>query len=183
MAGILAICSLVPEAQVIPWAFGNIERAMALAAEDIFLDTLRSRHHYVDHSRGITIAVEGVEGTTLLQPIFQYGPNGHDPYTVLAREGSVKFDLEKRVVNLHLRDVHVSSPNQQTSFSPEENFPFDMPPNNKRTNPRYQSIHENRRSLGELVQGLENSRHERDVETALALAIGDFDHLAHPDPH
>jgi len=58
-----------------------------------------------------------------------------------------------------------------------------MPPNNKRTNPRYQSIHENRRSLGELVQGLENSRHERDVETALALAIGDFDHLAHPDLH
>ena len=183
MAGILAMCSLVLEDQVIPWAVGHIERAMTLAAEDIFLDALRNQQHFVDHDRGISIAVMGVEGSTLLEPIFLYSPKGRKPFTVKAQEGSIKFDLEKRVVNLHLRKVHVSTPNQDTFYSEEQTYPFDMPPGNKRMNPRYKSIHENRRWLEDMVQGLENRRQERDVETALALAVGDFDHLAQPELH
>jgi lipopolysaccharide export system permease protein len=184
MSGALCICALVLEDQAIPWAMKNIERAVALATEDIFLDILRSQHQFVKNDKGIVIAVEDVVGKKLIRPTIQHSPKGQDAVTIQAAEGSVTFDLENQEVNLHLRDIYIDSNSRYTVHAPREQtitFPIDN--QNKRVNPRYKSIHENRNALGGLVQGLETRRRERDIETALALAVGDFDHLAHPDLH
>ena len=44
LAAILSSAALILTDQVIPWAYGNIERIVALAMEDIFLDMLRQRN-------------------------------------------------------------------------------------------------------------------------------------------
>jgi len=183
MAIVLSISSLALADQVIPWAVGNIQRIVTAAMENIFLDVLRTRHQFVNHDRGITIAVMRVEGKRLIMPTFQYGPPGRDPVTLQAKEATVDFDLENQVVNLHLKQGRIDSPGQQRLYLDEETYPFPLPRDIKKPKPRHQSIREIRRELSELVQRVENRRLERDVETALALAIGDFDHLAHPDLH
>ncbi len=186
MAGILSICSLVLEDQAIPWATKNIENAITLAMEDIFLDILRAQHHYVRNDVGVAIAVEDVRGRTLIGPTFQYSPPNSptsDPKTVMAAEGSVHFDMENRVIKLDLSDVYINSGEQYRLHAPEHPFIFPMGEQSKRANPRHKSIRQNRLALEDMTQSLENRRIERDVEMALALAIGDFDHLAHEDLH
>ena len=66
LAGILSVLALFLTDQIIPWSFGNIERIVALAIEDIIFDKLRTENQINDKDHGITINVTGVKGRTLV---------------------------------------------------------------------------------------------------------------------
>jgi hypothetical protein len=79
-------------------------------------------------------------------------------------------------VHLTIRDSYIDRRGQDRIESPgEETISLALESQTKKDNPRFKSIRENRQALGELMQGIENHRTERDIETALSLAIGDFD--------
>lgn len=182
MAGVLAICSLLLEDQVIPWAVENMDRTAKMAMEDIFLDVLRSSQYFVNHDKGITIAVTRVDGKKLIKPTIQYRPpDRKSPITLCAEEASFDFDLKNQVVRLHLVRSQVGTSGPQRMSLKEDVFEIPMLQDNKKPNPRYLSIHENRSRLSDVITNLEQRRAERDVEAALALAVGDFDHLSHSD--
>ncbi len=86
LGGALSVASLVLTDQVIPWAVANIERKIVEAIEDVFLDKLRADRQFVDKSQGITVTVNGIEGRTLIRPIFrleQDSSDGRTEYIVL----------------------------------------------------------------------------------------------------
>lgn len=184
MGAVLAFCSLLLEDQVIPWAVENMDRTVTLAMEDIFLDILRSSQYFVDHNKGLTIAVTRVDGKKLIKPTIQYrSPGQKQPATLCAEEAGIEFDLKNKKIKLHLVQAQMKTSSAGGIALKDDTFEFPLLMDDKKPNPRFMSIHENRTRLGAVTAGLEERKMERDVETALALAVGDFDHLAHPDLH
>lgn len=183
LAAVLSLCSLVLADRVIPWAVANIQRTVSLAMEDIFLDVLRSRGQLVDEDRGFSITVMGVEGKTLIRPTFHYQPRNNRPATLQAERATVAFDLENQEIDLHLVRGHIDVPGQHHSWLVTEDVSLPLPYEAKEPKPRHQSIRTIRHELARLTRLLEKSRRRRDVETAMALALGDFDRIGQLDMH
>jgi len=181
LGAVLALFSLVLTDQVIPWAVGNIQRTVTAAMEDIFLDMLRTHHHVIDRERGYSITVLGVRGKTLLLPVFQYRPPGRRPVTLQAKEATLDFDLEKQQVMLHLVRGRAIIAGQQYCEFEREDRPFPLPHQINKPKPRHLSIRDIRRDMNSLRQDQEQTRQHCDVETALALAVCNFDRFLDRD--
>jgi lipopolysaccharide export system permease protein len=181
MSSFLSIASLVLADQVVPWAMANVERRVALMAEQIFLDVLRARRLYIHQEPPLTVSVLDVEGNRLINPVFQYTPKGSPPITMVADEAQIVFDLEKGVVRVKLRNGRGEIPNRQNFRSEHFEYPFPLPQVSKRMAARYFSIHNLRKKLDQLTAKLEQHRLERDLETAFALGTGDFDRIDDPE--
>lgn len=178
LGGVLTVCSFVLTDRVIPWAMYNIQSKVTLAMEDIFLDMLRSQHYVTDPQHGLSINVHDVEGKRLISPIFRYQPPGHSAVTMQAEEATLKFDLEHQQVNLHLIRGQIDIPGSRTVWFEKEDHPFPLPSTIPKPKPRHLSIREIRRKSNELKRDVDNARLERDMYTAMALALGNFHDLA-----
>jgi len=182
MAAVLSVVSLLLTDQVIPWALTNIERHVAQMGEAIFLDILHSQKVYIHRDPSLQISVRDVEGQKLIRPLFRYTPRGGSTMTILADEASVHFDLDKRVVQVDLVRFNVEVPDRQNFRNSEhQQFSFPMPPVPARLKAMNCSIRELRKNLAGMETNLEARRTERDVETAFALATGDFERLRAPE--
>jgi lipopolysaccharide export system permease protein len=178
MAAVLSVVSLLLTDQVIPWALTNIERRVAQMIETIFLDTLRAQKVYIHRDPALQINVADVEGKKLIQPLFRFTPKGGNTTNVSAAEGTIHFNLEKRVVEVDLTDFNLEIPNRQNFRNCEhEVFTFPLPAEPPRLKTMNNSIHELRKNLTGMESNLDTRRNERDIETAFALATGDFDRL------
>jgi lipopolysaccharide export system permease protein len=178
MAGVLSVVSLLLTDQVIPWALTNIERRVAQMMETIFLDILHSQKVYIHRDPSLQINVSDVEGKKLIQPLFRYTPRGGNTMNVSAAEATIHFNLEKRVVEVDLTDFNLEIPDRQNFRNCEhEVFTFPLPADPPRLKTMNCSIHELRKNLVGTETNLEKRRNERDIETAFALATGDFDRL------
>ena len=181
LGGVLSITSLVLTDQIIPWAVANIQRTVALAMEDIFLDMLRTHHHMTDDRRGFSISVEDVRDRVLIMPVFQYAPAGQEPVTIQAERATMEFDLKKQEVLLHLVRAHMRTSGGQNAYSEEESKSFPLPQEITKPKPRHLTIREIRAHLAESAVRHRESRALRDAETAMALMVGDFDRFLQPD--
>lgn len=176
LGSVLSVCSLLLTDQVIPWAVANIERTVTLAMEDILLDMLRTQNQVHDRAHGITISVlGGVEGKKLIRPTFRYSPHGKNTFTMQAREATLKFDLEKRQVLLHMVDGYIDAPGRRQMHVEEDTIPFPLPNQSQKLRPRHLSIERIRREITRAITDRRTSEHRRDIEAALALATGNFD--------
>ena len=177
LAASLCIGSLLLMDRAIPWAVANIQRTIAAAVEDIFLDMLRTNQQVSDPKQGYSILVMGMRGKTLIGPTFQYSPKGHSAITIQAEEASLDFDLEKNQAVLHLVRGNLVLPGQETAFFDEHTHEFPLPSEISQPKPRHMTMEQIREHRDEIAQRMESATRQREIDAALALAVGDFDRL------
>jgi lipopolysaccharide export system permease protein len=182
MAALLSVVSLLLTDQVIPWALTNIESKVARMAESIFLDILHTQKVLIYRDPSLQVSVDDVDGKRLIRPLFRYTPRGGATMNVAAAEATIHFDLDKRLVQVNLQKFDVEVPNRQNFHnSKDQEFSFPMPPVPARLKAMNCSIHELRKNLTTMESNLDKHRSERDLETAFALATGDFERLHAPE--
>ncbi len=177
----MSITSLVLTDQVIPWAISNIQRTVALAVEDIFLDMLRTNHQVTDDRQGFSITVMEVQGKTLIKPTFQYSRPGHSSVTVQAATATMEFDLEEHQVILHLVRGHIDIPGHRRVWFEQEDKPYPLPQEVAQPKPRHISIQKIHKKMNGIEQQLDEIQEKQDTEMAMALVLGDFDNLIEED--
>ncbi len=181
LAIVMSITSLVLTDQVIPWAITNIQRTVASAMEDIFLDMLRTNHQVTDDRQGFSITVMDVRDKTLIKPTFQYLRKGHSPLTVQAATATMEFDLEEHQVILHLVSGHIDIPGHRRVWFQEEDKPFPLPQDVAQPKPGHISIQKIHRKLNSIEQQLAEMEEKQDAELGMALVLGDFQRLLQED--
>ncbi len=174
---VMSLVSLVLTDQVIPWAVANIQRTVTEAMEDIFLDMLRTNHQVKDEQRGFSINVMDVQGKTLIKPVFQYAPRGGSTATVQAAEATLKFDLDRQEVVLHLRNAHIDTAGDETLYLTDTEYAFPLPQEIRKPNARHMSLNRINEQLNGLDQQIAEQRTRQDLDAAMLMAIGDFDRM------
>lgn len=173
----LSLCSFALTDHTIPWAMRNIQNSIARQMESIFLDTLRSQHTIADRDRGYSIIVMGgVRGKTLIEPVLQYTPKGHnDPVTLKADQARLQFDLDRHEVVLHLVNCYFSgSGTLAGGYLARESIPFPFPQHISEAKPRHLSIVNINKRRIDSREHIAEERDSHDIETAMALTVGDF---------
>lgn len=178
LGSVLSVFGLLLTDQVIPWSVANIQQIVTRAMEDIFLDLLRTQNQVVDRGHGLAINVIGVQGKRLIRPTFRYAPPGKSPITIQAREATLEFDLERQLAIVHLINGSIDTAGQTSLFLEEEEYLFPLPNSDEEAKPRHLKIDEIHRQLEEAIQDQADKLDRRNVEAALALAVGDFDRFA-----
>jgi len=163
--------------RVIPWAMGNIKRIVTAAMEDIFLDVLRSQHTMKIKDHGLEISVMGVHGRRLVRPVIQYTPAGRSTITVQAQEATIEFDLDEQVAHLHLVRAFMDLPGQTSDYHERIDRTIPLPFKDDETNPRHMTVIELNRDVKRRSDELKRRRQRRDINTAGALLLGEFDEL------
>lgn len=170
----LSVVSLLLLDQVIPWSYAHMERLVALATEDIFLDLLRTQNQIHIKERGVSITVMAVRDKTLILPTIRFAPNGKNAVTIQAREARLEFDLPQQQVILELRHGHLDVAGQSPMYFVEERRPFPLPSKNDRLRPQ-------RMRVREIISTMDQTRDEQvaigqrqALESAFALSTGDF---------
>ena len=182
LAGLLSILALVLTDQVIPWSFGNIERIVALAMEDIFLDKLRTENRINGKEYGITITVTGVRGRELIHPTIRYAPPTGQPTTIQANRAFIEFDQRKQMVWLTIEGANGSMTGQNRSFYlHDDTLPYPLPKHGGAAGNRVLRTQDLLVSLGEQQERATVARQNQVVEAAFTMVRGDFHRLHGPE--
>lgn len=178
---VMSISSLILTDQVIPWAISNIQRTVAQAMEEIFLDMLRTNHQVTDSRQGFSVTVIDVQGKTLIKPTFRYAPKGRSPVTVQAATSTLEFDLEQQQIILHLVRGHINIPGHRRVYVDKEAQPFPLPQEVAAPKPRHLSIQKIHRKMNGIQSELDRLREKQEAEMAMVLTLGDFQQLVEQD--
>lgn len=179
LGAVLTVLSFGLTDRAIPWAITNIESVVTQAAEDIFLEQLKSQNHLSHATDGYSILVDGVRGRTLIMPSFTYRNSQHQQVTVKADEASVRFDVNDRKARLSLKNAVASvSGRDIDSRMDEYSLEFDLEEKLGGKKPRHLTIEDIRDQLVTLRETESTSRIQHDQQIAMLLMTGDFDQLA-----
>lgn len=176
LAAGLSVTSFALSDRIIPWAVANIQRTVTAAAEDIFLDVLRGSGKFSDPRKGYEITVSGVNGRTLLDPMFEYSRGGR-PITLSAKSGELEFDLENGMVILHLVNGTIEAPGGQLVWFEREDEPFPLPSEITEEKERNMPIVRLHDRVREATERIETTRDSQDVNAAFAFLLADFGSL------
>lgn len=181
LGGSLTVCSLLLNDQVIPWSMANIERIVTLAMEDIFFDVLSSQNLVEDPQQGYSISVAAVDRDErrLIMPNIRYTPKGSDSdsFVAQAREATLRFDLDRREIVLHLIDAWLDAPGKMQGRLKNKEIALPMELGGGRVKPRHLTINDIEDKLHALRADSVRIAEQQAVETAFALSTGDFDSL------
>lgn len=177
LAAALSVGTFFLTDQFIPWARANIERVITQAAEDIFLDILRTRNQFADPQRGIAISVSGVEERRLISPVFRYTLPGGQVVTISAREAKIAFDLEKQQVLLSLDDAYFETPDGKSATIAHHEYPFPLPVKLEPPKARDISIETIKSELTKITVEREQMEQRQIISTAFALTEGAYNRL------
>lgn len=176
LGAVVSVCSLLLTDQVIPWAESNFLRVITAALEDVLLDKLSTDHQAKVGSN--MISVHGVRGKKLIWPTFRYSPNGQKPVTARAQEAELlNFDFEKREVTLRFIRTQVDIPGQGRQWAEEWIHPFPLTMGQTKPKARHINIREIQSKLASLEEQQKSLQQQREIDAALALAVGDFTQL------
>jgi lipopolysaccharide export system permease protein len=198
MGAVLSLGTFILTDQFIPLGRAKIEKIVALAMEDIFLEVLRANNTYNDPAHGISIHVTRVEdrarsgrkggrkgapevesAPSLIDPIFRYRLQGGEFATITAREATVQFDMNEQQVLLALFDGHCETPGHNNFDFEREDQAFPMPAQTDTLKaPRNMTIDSLRHELIGLVRERDAALHRQVIKTVLALSGGDFERLS-----
>lgn len=181
LAAVLSIVSLLLTDQIIPWAFCKIERIVALAMEDIFLDKLRTENQINGKDYGITITVTGVRGRTLIHPTIRYAPRGGKPVMMRASEAHIEFDQRNQLVWLEIQGMQGSfNGKNQTFYLDYDRIPHPLP---RRSGTAGNRVLRTQDLMTEMAANLKRKAVAQQglaLDAAFALARGDFDQFRSP---
>ncbi len=175
LGGILSVLSFAMTDRAMPWAVQNIQRTIAAAMEDIFLDTLRTQNFFIDPNHGIEITVMGVQDRKLLLPTFRYAPSGKSPVTVQAESATLDFDPQRGEVVLHLVQGHIDVPGQRHVTFEREDRAVPFPVSMQSNKPQHRSFEDIDAELANMERNRIEKEVRRDAEIAMAFALGDFE--------
>ena len=181
LGAVLSVCALLLTDQVIPWSVGNIQRIVTMAMENIFLERLRSQNHVTAAQQGLVITVMGVEGKKLIRPYIRYAPSQGEAVTAQAEEATIRFDLDRYEAILDLQRVDIDIPGERKAWVLKHVIRFPLSPVIRRPKPRHQSIREIRKKAAAISQERIELQERHEIETAWALALGDFDRFLESD--
>jgi lipopolysaccharide export system permease protein len=182
LGAVLSVASLLLTDQVIPWAWGNIQRTVISAVEEIFLDRLRTEHQLRYKPKGVDITVTDVVGRTLIHPVFRI-QRSNGILTVEAEEAYVEFDLARQLAILRFRDGRVDMPTRdpehvsRLTLTGEERLEIPLDMDDEQMKPRHLSIRQIDQELLILQDERRQFEERRQVEAAMALTLGHFDAL------
>ena len=92
-------------------------------------------------------------------------------------EATIDFDLKNEEVILHVERGTVDTPGNSQISANRHDIRFPLPNEIKKIKPRHMTVNTIVKKLNGLNEKLELSKKERDIETAFALVIGDYDYL------
>ena len=179
LGGMLTVCSLLLNDQVIPWSMANIQRVVTLAMEDIFFDVLSAQHMVEYPDKGWAITVSGVdkEQRRLYQPNLRW-TKGDEQYVAQVREAVLRIDLEKERVILQPIDARFAGPGRISVRLKEGDIELPLPMSGENVKPRHLSISTIRDRLAEFDEDRQQAEDAQAIRTAFALAMGEFEALA-----
>jgi lipopolysaccharide export system permease protein len=183
LGGVLSVGALLLTDQVIPWALDNIQRTAIAAAEEIFLDRLRTEHQLHYKPARIRITVNDVMGRKLINPVFQYHDAEGEIVTLQADEALVEFNLEREVAVLHLRNAMMDTPGEAASglyVQGDEAIEIPLPLHDGEEKPRHLQVSEINQELRTIAAERAEFEQQRAIEATMALTLGDFDRLSSP---
>ena len=175
---VLAVGSFGLLNYAIPWGVSNIERIVTQALEEIFFDVLATQHYFSNPNEGYTITVRDVKNRTLLNATIRYRRE-HQQFTVCAEAARIRFDLEKKQILVHLKNV--SGGGAGSDFSGEMKhselrFPLELQLG--RVVSRNLTIDTLRREIIRAEIDQRRLAAEKNIEATMMLFTGDFQHLA-----
>lgn len=176
LGAVLSATALLLTDQVIPWAMHNIERRIVTAMEDVFLDRLRTDHQFRDVKRGIDVTVQGVEGRTLIRPIFRHRRSNGQVGTIQAETAEIRLDLLEQRAVLRLHNAFIDVPPRGAAYisgTCEESIEWQR--STDRPKARHMPIQSIRTQLDKTRRSNEILGERDAVLTAMALTTGDFD--------
>ncbi|MBI1310452.1 LptF/LptG family permease [bacterium] len=182
LGGALTVCSLLLNDQVIPWSMQNIERIVTLAMEDIFFDVLSSQNLVEDPQQGYSISVASVdrEQRRLIMPNIRYTPRGgrEESFVAQAREATLRFDLERQEIVLHLTDAWLDAPGKMQGRLKDKEIALPMELGGSQMKPRHLTIRDIENQLESLRLDSARTAEQQAIEAAFALSLGEFESLA-----
>jgi lipopolysaccharide export system permease protein len=111
LGAVLSLGTLFLTDQVIPWSILKIEQHIVSFMEDVFLERLRTEHHFSDPRHGLLVSVEGVDGHILKRPTFRY-TKGQKVCTLQAEEAMIDLDTEVQMLTISARNAWIDIPGQ-----------------------------------------------------------------------
>ncbi len=175
---VLAIASFGLTNYATPWAVESMERIVAQAIEDIFLDLLESQHQVSRPEKGYSITVESVKDRELIKPTFRYRQADHRQVTVTAEKAKISFDLEKKEVLVRLTNPRGSVPGRDSGFAMDEKeLAFPMDEEISKRNARHLTIDDIYAMMGDFKSRTIINQLQRDQEAAMLMLTGDFQQL------
>jgi len=183
LGGLLTVCSLLLNDQIIPWSVGNIQRIVTMAMEDIFFDLLASQNVIEYRNQGFSVSVAGVDraNNRLIQPVVRFSPGGKDEAIVTqATVATVRFDYERQQIILEPEEAWVDAPNQFVVLLRDKELPLPLPFGNDKIKSRHLTISTLEEQMGELSRSALEAGEQQVVEAAFLLALGEFEQLNQP---
>jgi lipopolysaccharide export system permease protein len=177
LAGILSLVTFYLTDQAIPWARANVERVVLLAMEDIFLGVLQEKNYFSDTDRGIAVSVRRVQGRRLIEPHFRYTLPGGRSVNITAKEATLRFELAKKQVMIHLVEGQIVTPDGNVVHVADEQHPFPLPMQASAPRPRNMTISEIRKAMLKASAERLAIDQKRELNTVLALTRGDYARL------
>lgn len=177
LGAILTMVAFALTNHAIPWASNRIDSVIAEAGGRIFLDVLRSQHQMNDPERGISITVDGVEGTKLVNPVFRRAEKDN-VYIVQAQEAVLDFDLQNREVLVLFKRAMLTQPGTgMQTWVASQAHRFPLRTQKSRIQARAMTITEIKQKLIDQAHEVQRLEHERDLIAATSLILGDFNRL------
>ncbi|MCH2202005.1 MAG: LptF/LptG family permease [Fuerstiella sp.] len=179
LGGILTVASFALTDRAIPWAVTNIETVVTQATEDIFMDVLKTQHHFSSPTDGYSILVDDVRDKTLIMPSFTYRLPNHQQISVKADWARVQFNVKDRKAKLYFKNAAVSVPGEDSSGRMKEwEWEFDLKDDLRGKKPRHLTIEEIQEKVVTFSAAESISRIQHDQEIAMLLLMGEFDLLS-----
>jgi len=161
LGGVLSLLSLLLTDQVIPWSMAKIEQQIVSFMEDIFLERLRTEHHFSDSRRGLLVTVEGVDGQKLLRPTFRY-TKGQKICTMQAESAEIDLDVSQHLVNIRAVNGWIDIPGQFRGR-------FDAMPEQLRWNQVGRKLRAQQLPIEQMQGELEEIERGRDINRQFAM--------------
>lgn len=177
LGAMLSVASLLMTDQVAPWSMQKIQSHIVNFMEDIFLDRLRTEHHFSDPQHGLLVTVEAVDGNRLIHPTFRY-TKGQRICTLQAEEAQIDLDVQEQKVTILARNAWFDIPGKARGHllhEVREELRWNTSERSKK--PPELPILVIQKELGRMARERERDRQRMLLETSFALTMADFHRL------
>lgn len=90
----------------VTWGQGGVQKVIIEAVEEVIYGVLRTQKSYAN--KRLSITVKGVEGRTLIRPLFTFQARGSvPPMTVMALEAELTSNPDSNLLKIVCRDVTI----------------------------------------------------------------------------
>lgn len=177
LGAVLSLGTLFLTDQVIPWSMLKIEQHIISFMEDIFLERLRTEHHFSDPGHGLLVTVENIEGHILKRPTFRYTKKQR-VCTLQAEEAQIDLDTKNQTLSIRARNGWIDIPGQARGRFNEHSEQLRWDNVKERLSPRDLPVAMIQKELEKIESKRDRQNQEAILEACFSLTQADFPGLA-----